>query len=87
MTAFTFDTHAAVRGLIEAGLDERQAEAVTAVVRNAQDAHLQELATKEDLLRLETKLEHVEERLLVRLGGLMIALFGIAVAWFELRSG
>jgi len=40
-----------------------------------------------DLLRLETKLEHVEERLLVRLGGLMIALFGIAVAWFELRSG
>jgi len=38
MTALTFDTHAAVRELIEAGLDERQAEAVTAVVRNAQDA-------------------------------------------------
>ena len=35
MPSATFDTHEAVKALSEAGLNERQAEAITATVRDA----------------------------------------------------
>ncbi len=35
--------------LVEGGLDEKQATTVTWVIKEAQDAHLEELATKADL--------------------------------------
>ncbi|MEE2717964.1 MAG: hypothetical protein VX610_11125 [SAR324 cluster bacterium] len=41
MTALTFDTHAAIRELTDAGLDERQAEAVTQVVKRARGFRLE----------------------------------------------
>ena len=64
-------------------LGERQAEGVTQAIRTAQDAHLQELATKKDLLEVKMDIKNAT----ITLGALMIGLFGLAIAWFELRGG
>ena len=84
MSTVTFDTHDFVRRLIEAGLDSRQAEAVVRVVVEAQT----ELATKRDLAELETRLsnriETLEYRMTIKLGGLMIAAVGIVATLVKL---
>ncbi|MBF0152864.1 MAG: DUF1640 domain-containing protein [Magnetococcales bacterium] len=49
MTTMTFDTHTAIKRLKAAGFDEKQAEALSDTIKEAQDAHLAELATKADL--------------------------------------
>jgi hypothetical protein len=47
MGALTFDTLSVSRVLVEGGLeDEKQATAVTRVIKEAQDAHLEEPATR-----------------------------------------
>ena len=51
MSVATFDTHAAVRALEEAGMDTPQAEAVTETVRTAV---VQGVATKADIADLRT---------------------------------
>ena len=56
MNASTFDTHAAVKALREAGADEGLAEAITNEIRNGQG----DLATKADL---EAGLASLETRL------------------------
>jgi hypothetical protein len=43
------DTHAVVKRLMAAGFTDAQAEAVTLVVREAQDIDMSNLATKDDL--------------------------------------
>lgn len=53
MSAITIDTHAFIKRLIAAGMPEQQAEAVTALVREARDTDASHLATKADLA--ETK--------------------------------
>jgi len=79
MTALTFDTLKVTRSLTDAGIPEKHAEAMTSAIKEAQDSHLQELATKKDM-------ELLEQRLLVRLGGLVIAVGGLIIAWMELRG-
>lgn len=54
MTAVTFDTHAAIRKLRDAGIQEPQAETIVDVFRGAVNA--EHLATKADLAALETRL-------------------------------
>ena len=49
MTASTFDTHAAVIALRNAGIDEAQAEAIVNTMRDAAGASRSDLATKADL--------------------------------------
>ena len=53
MTAMDFDTHSSVKTLTGAGMPEAQAEAVTALLKQARDTDLSTLATKADLA--ETK--------------------------------
>ena len=69
-------------------------------IKVAQDAHLEELATKGDiaLLRKDMEsmrkdmegvckdMEHMEDRLFLRLGALMIAVGGVILAYLELRG-
>ena len=57
MTAITFDTLAYVKTLREAGFEERQAEAQAAALATVLKSGIGDLATKEDLSRLESKLE------------------------------
>ena len=53
MNANTFDTHAAVTALREAGLDEAPAVAIVNTVRDAASADHTDLATKADLADLK----------------------------------
>jgi hypothetical protein len=66
MTAITFDTLAYVKTLREAGFNESQAEAQATALANVLKSGIGELGTKEDLNRLESKLESrlnlIEER-------------------------
>jgi hypothetical protein len=57
MTSITFDTLAYVKTLREAGFEERQAEAQASALASVLKSGVGELATKEDLNRLESKLE------------------------------
>lgn len=64
MTVAVIDTHEVVKELRAAGFTDEQAEAVTRVVRRAQDVDLTNLATKTDLdlLRLAVKADMAETK-------------------------
>lgn len=57
MTAITFDTLAYVKTLRDAGVEERQAEAQAAALATVLKTGIGDLATKDDLARLDSKLE------------------------------
>ena len=59
MNANTFDTHAAVTALRDAGLDEAPAVAIVNTVRDAAGADRGELATRADLADVRTDLADV----------------------------
>ena len=56
MSTTTFDTHAAVKILREAGADEAMAEAIVNTANAAASADRDEFATKTDLAALEARL-------------------------------
>jgi hypothetical protein len=57
MTVVALDTHAVVKELVAAGFTDEQAEAVTRIVRQAQDVDLSTLATRSDLFGTKADLE------------------------------
>ncbi|MBF0340709.1 MAG: DUF1640 domain-containing protein [Magnetococcales bacterium] len=73
MTVIAFDTLAFVEELKASGFDDAQAKGMVGALKKVQDAQMQELSTKADLRELEY-------RIIIRLGGLMIAGFGILAA-------
>ena len=77
MSVATFDTHAAVRALEEAGMDTPQAEAVTETVRTAV---VQGVATKADIGDLRTDLEKLRADLTWRMVLVVGALLALATA-------
>ena len=81
MATLTFDTHAFVKELTQAGMPEEQAE----VLARSQAALIDEkLATKQDLKELELRLKH---DLTLRLGSMMVVAIGVVVALVKLLSG
>ena len=66
MSMTALDTHQVVKRLRSVGFTDDQAEAVTAVLVEAHDASLADVATKADL-------RHLEDRLDARLGALSSA--------------
>lgn len=62
-----------------ATVDERMT-----VLETRFDTELKHLANKADLKEIETRIQEVETRLMVRLGGLMIAGFGVVIAVLKL---
>jgi hypothetical protein len=86
MTAITFDTLKFVQTLRESGVDNKQAEAIAAAVRETHDSA--DLATKRDLkeleLQLNQSLKELELRLTLRLGALVVAAIGIVAALVKL---
>lgn len=95
MTTLTFDTLAYVKTLREAGVEERQAEAQATALASVLKASTTELATKEDLSRVESKLDAkltlIEERtegrfkLLQWMLGFNLAI-SIALLWILIRT-
>ena len=70
MASIVFDTHAFVKRLTAVGMPEEQAEALADEQAKLID---ERLATKDDLERLE-------QRLIMRLGGMMGGMLVVAVA-------
>lgn len=77
MTTLTFNLLDATKRLREAGFDEKQAETVVRVMSEYQD----QLVTRE---YLNGRLEALELRLTIKLGGLMTILSGIILAVMRL---
>ena len=90
MANLAFDTHKYVKRLTAVGMPEKQAEVIAYEQRSLIE---DQLATKHDIaevkrdieeLRAEVKrdLKELEQRLIIRLGGMMIAGFGVMIAGF-----
>ena len=81
MAALFFDTHKAVKELQEAGFDEGQAEALVATVGTAMVGNV---ATKQDISDLRSdllsKMQAMELRITLRMGGLIVAGVGLIIA-------
>lgn len=84
MNARTFDTHAAVTALREAGLDEAPAVAIVNTMRDAASADHSNLATKADIAALKADLAALEVRLLKWGIGLMLTGAGLVIAALKL---
>ena len=80
MATLTFDTHAAVKVMRDAGVDEPLAESIVAVIRMAK-AHRDNLVTKAVLhTTLNAAMKDLERRLTIRTGAMIFAAAGLAVA-------
>ena len=91
MTAMTFDTLAYVKTLRDAGIEEKQAEAQAAALATVLKSSAGELATKQDIDRIEARVnlfeEHSEGRF--KLLQWMMAFnlgIGVAVLWVLIRT-
>ena len=89
MTTITFDTHKFVRKLRTAGFDEGQAEAVAEAFSEAQSEA--ELATRADIVGVRRDIDDVrrdmremEQRLIIKLGGLIAFAIGIVAVLVKL---
>jgi hypothetical protein len=84
MTALTFDTHAYVKRLRDAGFTEVQAEAQATALVEALKGSVADLATKADLkeleLRIDARLEALKVDILKWVIGIFIAQIGIFAA-------
>lgn len=63
MSALPFDTHNFYLELVESGLAEKTADALTKAVTKIELAKIEELATKSDIKELELKIEVVKAEL------------------------
>ena len=94
MAHFAFDTHKYVKRLTAVGMPEKQAEVIAYEQRSLiedqlatkQDIAALEAATKRGIeeLRAEVKrdIKESEQRLIIRLGAMMITGFGVMIAGF-----
>lgn len=80
MASSAFDTLEAARALEAAGMERRQAEATAEQLRAAAGADRDELATKAEIARLETKIENAVNRMMIA----QLAIAGLLFAALEL---
>jgi len=84
MAAITFDTLKYANRLKAAGAEPKVAEAEAEALAEVFELHLNEIATREDLKhmeerlneRLEARLLQLEQRMIIKLGGLMVVAIG-----------
>ena len=91
MTVMTFDTLAYVKTLRDAGIEEKQAEAQASALATVLKTSTGDLATKQDIDRLEARVNLCEERSGGRfklLQGMMAFDLGsgVAVLWVLIRT-
>jgi len=99
MAAITFDTLKFANTLKEAGVPPAQAEAEATALSEVLEVNLKELVTKEDLHReieslrrevmtgfaqVDSHFIQLEQRLIIKLGGLMALSIGIVAALVKL---
>ena len=85
MAAVTFDTLKFVERLEKAGVPREQASAIAEAQKDAfAEALDSQLATKSDIQRLENKIETLELRLILKMGGMMVVAIGIVATLVKL---
>jgi len=78
MASVTFNTYEFIKKLEDAGLNEKQAAAITTGILRIHDSA--DLATKADLRELELRLRELELRMTIKLGSMMIIAVGVLTA-------
>jgi len=81
MTALTFDTLKFARRLKEAGMDPRLAEEQAEAMAEALEVNLKPLVTED---KLESGLRQLEQRLVIKLGSMLVVAVGVVVALIKL---
>ncbi len=92
MATITFDTLKFANALKEAGVPAAQAEAEAMALSEVLEINLRDLATKEDLHReieslrrdMDARFIQTEQRLVIKLGGLMAFSIGVVAALVKL---
>ena len=88
MATITFDTLKYSKRLKDAGVPEQQAEAEAEALSEVLEINLKDIATKEDLARevdlLRRDMKEMEQRLTIKLGGMMMVSVGIVAALVKL---
>ena len=76
--AITFDTLKFAKRLESAGVEPKIAEAhAEAEAEVFAETFTNQVATKHDITRLEAKMEQIENRLIIKLGGIVVAVGGM----------
>jgi hypothetical protein len=92
MTTITFDTLKYANTLKEAGVPPAQAEAEAKALSEVLEINLRDLVSKDDLHRelealrrdMDSRFIQLEQRLIIKLGGLMALSIGIVAALVKL---
>ena len=83
MTTMTFDTHATIKSLQDSGADEPLAEAIVSAIQTGV-RHQEDFVTKADLKdseeRMIARMTILEQRMTIRMGAMVFAAAGLAVA-------
>ncbi|MHB0888997.1 hypothetical protein [Acidithiobacillus sp.] len=77
MATLTFDTLKFANKLKAAGLPPDQAEAQAEALAEVIELNIQDLVTKDDIA---ASLKDLEQRLIIKLGGMMVVSVGVIVA-------
>jgi len=80
MSALTFDTLKFARRLQAAGMEQRLAEEQAEALAEALEANLENLATKADIADLRRDMQLMEQRLIIKLGSMMVVAVGVVAA-------
>lgn len=81
MRAIVFDTLAYAKKLIAAGFTEQQAEGQAEAIAELIDNNL---ATKRDIEEIKIELKNLENKIIVKVGGMMAASIAIVTALVKL---
>lgn len=87
MTTMTFDTLKFANRLKAAGVPDKQAEARAEALAEVFEVNLKELVAKEDLVTkedLHRELLHLEQRMTIRLGAMLVVAVGIVAVLVKL---
>ncbi len=77
MATLSFDTLKFANKLKAAGLPPEQAEAQAEALAEVIEVNIQDLVTKDDIT---VSLKDLEQRLIIKLGGMMVVAVGVIVA-------
>ena len=88
MATIAFDTLRFSKRLKDAGVLPAQAEAEAEALAEVLEVNLKDLATKEDLIHMEARFEarlvQLEQRMVIKLGSLMLLAVGIVATLVKL---
>jgi hypothetical protein len=88
MATIAFDTLKFSKRLKDAGVPDKQAEAEAEALAEVFEVNLKELATKDDLKimedRIGDKITMLEQRMTIKLGGLMVVAVGAVATLIKL---